>query len=164
MTAPTTDPTSTTSEHRSRIVVGVDGSEGSDTALGWALRQARLLDADLDVVAAWDFEAKFTTGFNPAWPNDAEHLASAATTLAENSIAKALAGDARPDRLTVHAIQGSAALVLTEHARGADLLVIGTRGRGGFTKLLLGSVSTACVKHATCPTVVVPAGTTPTTS
>lgn len=141
---------------RPRIVVGTDGSPGAQTALRWAFDQAELQGADLDVVVAWDFAAKWATGFNPEWPQDADHLASDARTVAEASVTALLGDRARPDWLHVHAEQGPPALALTERARGAELLVVGSRGRGGFSKLLLGSVSTACVQHATCPVVVVP--------
>jgi nucleotide-binding universal stress UspA family protein len=142
---------------RHRIVVGTDGSAGAQRALRWAFDQATLQGADLDLVIAWDFAARWATGFNPEWPQDADHLTSDAVTVADASVTALLGHRARPDWLHVHADQGPPALVLTERSRGADLLVVGSRGRGGFSRLLLGSVSSACVQHATCPVVVVPA-------
>lgn len=142
---------------RRRIVVGNDGSPGAQTALGWAVAQAERDDADLDVVVAWDFVAKWANSYDAAWPGDADHLAADATTVGDTAVAAVLGGRARPDWLHVRAVQGPPALVLTQASRGADLLVVGSRGTGGFAKLLLGSVSSACVRHATCPTVVVPA-------
>lgn len=150
-TTPDSDPTP-----RQRIVVGTDGSAGAQRALRWAYEQATLRGADLDVVVAWDFVAKWTSGFNPEWPQDADHLAADARSVADASISALLGDRSRPDWVHVHADQGPAALVLTERSRGSDLLVVGSRGRGGFSKLLLGSVSSACVQHATCPVVVVP--------
>lgn len=141
---------------RRRIVVGTDGSAGAQKALRWAFDQAELQGADLDVVVAWDFIAKWATGFNREWPQDADHLTSDAVSVADASVVAMLRGRSRPEWLRVHADQGPAALALTERSRGADMLVVGTRGRGGFSKLLLGSVSSACVQHATCPVVVVP--------
>ncbi len=141
---------------RHRIVVGTDGSAGAQKALRWAYAQAELQGAELDVVVAWDFVAKWVTGVNPEWPQDADHLSSDARSVADASISALLGDRARPEWLHVHADQGTPALVLTERSRGADLLVVGSRGRGGFSKLLLGSVSSACVQHATCPVVVVP--------
>lgn len=139
-----------------RIVVGTDGSAGADTALRWAIAHAERCDAELEVVVAWDFVANWAVGANPAWPNDASHLQADAETLGERAVTAALDGRSRPAWLHVVALQGTPALALTERARDADLLVVGTRGRGGFSKLVLGSVSSACVQHSMCPTVVVP--------
>ena len=143
---------------RPRVMVGIDGSPSADVALRWAYDEAVLRDADLEVVVAWDFVAKWAVGFNPEWPEDADHLAADATTVGDKAVNLILGGAARPHWITVHAVQGSPAFVLTEHARTADLLVVGARGRGGFAKLRLGSVSTACLHHAACPIVVIPSG------
>lgn len=149
-------PSDAPTERRARVVVGTDGSAGSETALRWAIAYAEQCDSELEVLVAWDFVAQWAAGANPAWPNDAAHLEADAVTLGERSVAAALDGRTRPAWLHVVAVQGTPALALTERARGADLLVVGSRGRGGFSKLVLGSVSKACVQHATCPTVVVP--------
>ncbi len=152
-----TDPETTSqSTARRRIVVGTDGSRGAQTALRWAFEHAEMQGADLEVVTAWDFSAKWATGFNPEWPQDADHLASDARTVADAAVDALLAGRERPGWLRTVVAQGPPALVLTEQSRGADMLVVGSRGRGGFSKLLLGSVSGACVQHAASPVVVVP--------
>lgn len=156
--AMTNDATESATKPRPRVVVGIDASPASDEALRWAFEEAVRRDANLEVVIAWDFVAKWAVGFNPEWPEDADHLSADATTAADKAVDRLLAGEPRPNWLTVHAVRGTAALVLTEHARHADLLVVGSRGRGGFSKLLLGSVSNACVHHASCPIVVIPTG------
>ncbi len=148
----------TSSSTRPRIVVGIDGSDGGQEALRWAYEQATLRDADLEVVVAWDFVAKWAVGYNPEWPEDRDHLEHDAITVADKAVSQLLDGRPKPPWLTVVAVQGMPAYVLTERARGADLLVVGSRGRGGFAKLLLGSVSNACVHHASCPIVVIPVG------
>lgn len=145
--------------HQPRIVVGVDGSSDAVAALRWAYDEASRKNAALEVVVAWDFIAKWAVGFNPAWPEDADHLRADAETVGDKAVNEVLGASPRPHWLTVHAIQGSPAFVLTERAREADLLVVGARGRGGFAKLRVGSVSNACVHHAACPIVVIPSGT-----
>lgn len=152
------EATETAPKNRPCIVVGIDGSPGADEALQWAFDEAQRRDADLEVIVVWDFLAKWAVGFNPEWPEDSDHLAADATTVGDRAVNKVLGGQARPSWLTVQAIQGSPAYVLTERARHADLLVVGARGRGGFAKLRLGSVSSACVHHTACPIVVIPAG------
>lgn len=148
------------SSRPTRIVVGVDGSAGADEALAWALEQAELSGAELEVVVAWDFVAKWAVGFNPEWAEDAEHIGADAVTMGDKAVKRVLGEKARPDWVTVRAEQGSPAFRLVERSRGAALLVVGARGRGGFSTLVLGSVSNACVHHAACPVVVVPTGST----
>jgi len=130
-----------------RIVVGVDGSPTSTDALCWAVRQARLTGAELEAVTAWSYPTSY--GFpviaNVDWEQGAR------TTL-DQALEAALGKDADVRRKVV---EGHAARVLTETAAGADLLVVGSRGHGGFTGLLLGSVSEHVVTHAPCPVVVV---------
>ena len=154
--AMTNDETETTPARRPRIVAAVDGSAGADEALRWAFDEAVLRDADLEVVIVWDFTYKWAVGYNSEWPEDSDHLQHDAMTVADKAVNQLLGDRPRPDWLTVHALQGTPAYVLTEHAQHDDLLVVGSRGRGGFAKLLLGSVSNACVHHAACPIVVIP--------
>jgi nucleotide-binding universal stress UspA family protein len=136
----------------SRITVGVDGSPEARTALLYALEEGRLRGADVEVVLA----------YSPL-PYLAEDVAlrhEGATGLqAEEQLRKEVeaATAAFPGvTVTTRAILGSAAQALLAAAEGADLLVVGSRGRGGFSGLLLGSVSQQCVHHARCPVVVVP--------
>jgi nucleotide-binding universal stress UspA family protein len=136
-----------------RIVVGVDGSEPSEHALRWAQFIAQAAGSSLEVVAAWEPFPSFgwigagwepvPAGWNP--PQDAEEILTAA-------IDKVL--EHRPAGLRLTVREGNAAKVLLEVSEGARMLVIGSRGHGGFTGLLLGSVSTACTAHATCPVLV----------
>lgn len=139
-----------------RIVVGVDGSEGARRALAWAVDEAERWDATLVVVNAWSMPVMAApTGLAPmpVLPESGELEGSAGALLDE--VVRAAVGD-RPVRVERAVVEGSAAQVLLDAAAGADLLVVGSRGHGGFLGLLLGSVSQHCTHHAACPIVVVP--------
>jgi nucleotide-binding universal stress UspA family protein len=134
-----------------RIVVGIDGSESSVKALREARRLADALRAPLEAVAVWqqshsmyDFYQS-QSGWTPE--KDIEKLLRDA--------ADAAFGSDYPERFTMSTLQGPAAKALIRHSVGAEMLVLGSRGHGGFAGLLLGSVSTACVAHATCPVLIV---------
>lgn len=134
-----------------RIVCGVDGSEGSRQALAWAVEEARLRDARLDVVHAW--HEPYVGGYPYTIASfDPGEWEASARQLLERALSEVDAGGVAVEKLVVHDV---AARALIEAAKGADLLVVGTRGRGGFSGLLLGSVSSHVVHHAPCPTVVV---------
>jgi nucleotide-binding universal stress UspA family protein len=140
-----------------RVVVGVDGSANSRRALAWALEEARLRNACLDVVHAW--EPARIVGFG-ALAGGAVELGGSpheeqATLLLDEMIAAASTEDL-PTPIDAIAVRGSAAWALLETAKGADLIVVGSRGRGGFAGLLLGSVSQQVAQHAPCPVVIVP--------
>ena len=134
-----------------RIVVGVDGSSHSEEALRWALGQARLTGQPVEVVTSWSIPVSFGEGAGPLmgidWRGDA-------TRTLENSVANVVdSPDA--DRVSQRAVEGHPAKVLVDAAADAALLVVGSRGRGGFTGMLLGSVSQHVVARAACPVVVV---------
>ncbi len=133
-----------------RIVVGVDGSESSNAALRWAIRQAELTGASVDAVTAWRFPAAY--GLAPVTDigTDFEGIAKGILTEALAEVCT-LAPEVvvRPQ-----VAEGHAADVLLRAAHGAGLLVVGSRGHGGFTSALLGSVSLYCVAHAHCPVLV----------
>lgn len=137
-----------------RIVVGIDGSTASDAALGWALEQARRTGDDVQVVHVWHYPE--IGGLLTANPFELQHdelQADAAHVLRAAIERVGPPADVRVDPVLA---MGRAAEVLLRAAADADLLVLGSRGRGGFTGLLLGSVSQHCVQHAPCPVVVVP--------
>lgn len=140
------------------VVVGVDGSEGALDALRFAARQARETGARLRVVCAWHVPpaAYGAGGLVPPWDPRKAFRDAAAETI-EEAIA-ALGADAEGVEVERVVAEGQAAKVLVEASRDADLLVVGSRGRGGFTGLLLGSVSQECAHHAPCPVVIVPPG------
>jgi nucleotide-binding universal stress UspA family protein len=140
---------------KQRIVVGVDGSDTSLLALSWAAAEAELRNATLDVVHAWTETAVGAGTHASAFSVDLDGARAAADAALDDAIDAAALPDGA--RLVRHAIMGPGAAVLLEIATGADLLVVGTRGRGGVAGLLLGSVSHDCIKAATCPVVVVPA-------
>lgn len=134
-----------------RIVVGVDGSESSVKALREARRLADALGAPLEAVAVWqqshsmyDFYQS-QSGWTPE--KDIEKLL--------RDTADAAFGSNRPARFTMSMLQGAPTRALIRHSAGAEMLVLGSRGHGGFAGLLLGSVSSACVAHATCPVLIV---------
>lgn len=139
-------------QHRGRIVVGVDGSPGSEHALRWAMDDARARHLDVEAVHAWNEPVSIYPANLYAEPGS--YQAAGAKVLAH---ALAVAGPAGEGlELTSRLMEGDAATALLEASSDAELLVVGSRGRGGFTGLLLGSVSRTCLHLATTPIVVVP--------
>jgi nucleotide-binding universal stress UspA family protein len=134
---------------RGLIVVGVDGSENSRQALRWALEEARLRQARVRVVHAW--------WMYPMLADEMEepHLTDDASGAVQKFVAETLGeqDDVEVEAVAVQGQQASAALV--DAAKDAELLVVGSRGAGGFSSLLLGSVSQQCAQHAPCPVAIV---------
>ena len=139
-----------------RIVVGVDGSPSSRTALAWAVRQAELTGTSVDAITAWHYPV-MVGGY--AWApvsalDESADFAAIAATELNNTISQTVAPDSLV-KISTSVQEGNAAQVLLEAADGADLLVVGSRGHGGFAGALLGSVSQHCAHHAPCPLVII---------
>jgi nucleotide-binding universal stress UspA family protein len=139
-----------------RVVVGIDGSEAAGRALTWAVEEARLRQASLEVVHAWQMPGASgypLTGVSvdPSLFADAARatLDSAMHHIDETGLVKPAESILRG---------GRAASVILEAAKGADLVVVGSRGLGELSGPILGSVSHRVVHHASCPVVVIPAG------
>jgi len=143
-----------------RIVVGVDGSEESKRALRWAAAEAKLRGAALRVVHAWTFPyIAAGPGLDPVLDAQMiEDVRRNAEELVQHELA-ALGDEAAGVDVERVVVEGAPAPALIEAARGSDLLVVGSRGHGGFSGLLLGSVSQQCSHHAPCPLVIVRART-----
>ncbi len=139
------------------IVVGVDGSENSHSALEWAVREAALTHAPLTVLTVHQVAASHWTGSPVIYPADQPEVETS-RTLADEAVRKATSqlGEAQPSAVTVQAVSGLPAMELVNASRDADLVVVGSPGGGGFASLLMGSVSNQVVHHAACPVVVVP--------
>lgn len=133
-----------------RIVVGVDGSEASKTALQWSAHQAELTEAELEVVIAW--RPPVTYGF-AVDTSDVDFETQARDTV--NRLVEEVLGADTSLSVTKRVIRGHPAPVLIEAADRAALLVVGSRGHGAFEEMLLGSTSLHCVHHANCPVLVV---------
>lgn len=138
-----------------RIVVGVDGSASATRALRWAADEARLRQLPLHVVHAWMVPFVEPGGLSGG-PMVIGIVEEASRKLLEEAVASI---DSAHLPAPVHGtlVCGGAAGALLQNAEGAELLVVGARGHGGFAGLLLGSVSDQVVRHAPCPVVVVPA-------
>jgi nucleotide-binding universal stress UspA family protein len=139
------------------VVVGVDHSAGAKEALRFALTEARLLNASLRAIHTW--QPPYTGGgfgfTESAYRADElSELRSAAETALDSTIEETIP-DVGEDEIERRVIVGAPAGVLVEQSRGVDLLVVGSRGLGGFRGLLLGSVSQQCAQHAACPVVIV---------
>jgi nucleotide-binding universal stress UspA family protein len=133
------------------VVAGVDGSQASLRALHWAVEHARRTDATLRVVTAWEWPILFgpvifTESFDPKADAERTQVHALEQELGEGS----------PVKLEALVVEGRPAPTVLDASDDAELLVVGSRGRGAFAGMLLGSVSEHCVHHATCPVVVVP--------
>lgn len=143
-----------------RIVVGIDGSHGSAAALRWALEEARLRGVEVHAVMAWQQPAAIGASSGTTYslgvdPSSATQLVLAAVVEAEIERLRATRGEECSVVITCETLEGNAAATLIRAASGASLLVVGTRGHGGFVGAMLGSVSHHVVAHAQCPVVVV---------
>ncbi len=132
------------------VVVGIDGSDASLAALRQATTIAEALNAPLRVVTTWYIPKMLEGGFAmDGWSpeHDAQEILS-------DSLEKAFHGNP-PPHLTSDVIEGPPARVLLDESSRAQMLVVGSRGHGGFAGLLVGSVSSACAQHARCPVLIV---------
>ena len=137
-----------------RIVAGVDGSASSLAALLWAVRQAELAGATVEAVIAWRYPVlPVPVGPAPVAAIDPAEFEKAADRTVTEAI-HAVVGSGSNVQVSAQVRDGDAAQVLIHAAEDADLLVVGSRGHGGFTEALLGSVSQHCVHHAQCPVVI----------
>jgi nucleotide-binding universal stress UspA family protein len=133
-----------------RVVVGVDGSKPSQRALRWGAYLAATFGAGLDAVSAWEFPSTYGWGQIPSdWDPDQDMSKALDATIKE------VFGDQPPAGLRRLVNEGGAAKVLLDASRGAIMLVVGSRGHGGFAGLLLGSVSSNVAEHASCPVLVI---------
>ncbi|AOY70812.1 universal stress protein [Arthrobacter sp. VKM Ac-2550] len=133
-----------------QVVVGLDGSDGSRAALDWAVSEARLRRGKVRAVTAWQPPAVTAGMEGLIW--DPASFEAAAKNEQTRALKRVPAEDVPISRLLV---QGSPAAALLDASKDADLLVVGSRGLGGFSGLLLGSVSTHLIHHAVCPVLVV---------
>jgi nucleotide-binding universal stress UspA family protein len=141
----------------SRIIVGIDGSPHSQRALEWAVHEAAVRKVPLSVITVYKTVIGYWGGA-VVFPEDPA-LADKARAAAQEATDKALAlaGEFRPANVTVEAVCGIPAEELIRASKDADMIVVGSRGTGGFSRLLLGSVGTQLTHHAHCPVVVIPA-------
>jgi nucleotide-binding universal stress UspA family protein len=144
-------------DHSGRIVVGVDGSAGSKTALKWAMTQARLTGATVEAVTTWQDQVMYgmTYGWAPL-PLAGDSVATVMGKVLDDTITEVSAQLPQPVTILPRVVEGNPAQVLLAAATGADMLVVGSRGHGTFVGIVLGSVSQHCVQHAPCPVVVIP--------
>jgi nucleotide-binding universal stress UspA family protein len=139
------------------IVVGVDGSRGSRTALRWALAQAWLTGTTVEAVAAWQQPATYDYSYGSIpFPSPGDSIAVNAEKALTETVADVVGTADRPVHVRTTVAHGPATQVLLKAAAGADLLVVGSRGHGAFAGMLLGSVSQHCTQNAPCPVVVIP--------
>ena len=137
------------------VIVGVDGSPPSTSALAWAARYAHAAGASLRAVLAWHYPS--AAGLPPVG-HTPEPVRSQVEESRYEILDKAIESACRDlpamqvDRKVIY---GHPAQALIDESRNADLLVVGSKGHGGFTGMMLGSVSTHCVHHASCPVTVV---------
>ena len=140
------------------IIVGIDGSVHSRRALQWALDEAAIRHVPLTVLTVNQAVAGIS-GNPVGYPGDKERTEKARDVAQEetDSLLASMAAESRPPSVTVRAVSGLPSEALLDAAAGADMIVVGSRGAGGFKRLLMGSVSTQVSHHAQCPVVVIPA-------
>jgi len=138
------------------IIVGVDGSGHSQRALEWAMKEAAIRNAPLTVLAVHEAVAGYFGGVS-FYPDDAERT-QAVRRAVQAETDKALAGleGPHPESVTVTAVHGFPVEEIIKAGGHADMIVLGSRGAGGFTQLIMGSTATQVAKHAPCPVLIVP--------
>ena len=141
---------STAASQTGRIVVGFDGSDSSTEALAWAVRQAVLTDSTLELVMTWEWPNSY--GWAVPIPDDFDPESDVRKVL--DTAAAEIQADQPDLKLESRLISGHPAPALVEASKGADLLVVGSRGHGEFVGMLVGSVSEYCVTNAHCPVLV----------
>jgi nucleotide-binding universal stress UspA family protein len=143
----------------SGVIVGIDGSHNSSQALEWAMAEAALRNADLTVITVNSVPASYWSLQPATMPGDEERVEEMRKS-AQDAVEKAAAalGGKQPKSVAVVAISGFPAKTLVDTSASADLMVVGSRGGGGFGELFLGSICSQVVHHAKCPVVVVPTG------
>jgi nucleotide-binding universal stress UspA family protein len=138
-----------------KIVVGVDGSKGSTEALHFAIDEARLRGAILRAVMAWCTDTMEYSGAGRFGPGGDPNVDKKSAQTELDHILDAVSARASGVRVEGLLSLGQPARVLIDEAQNAELLIVGSRGHGGFAGLLLGSVSHQCALHASCPVVIV---------
>ncbi|GAA2136491.1 MULTISPECIES: universal stress protein [Arthrobacter] len=134
------------------VVVGVDGSTESQAALDWGIQEAKLRNGQVIVLASWHYPY-VTDAAGQAW--DYAGFERDAQTILNDELER-VADQGVP--VTGRLVEGNAAAALVEASREADLLIVGSRGLGGFTGMLLGSVSSQLAHHARCPLLIIRTG------
>jgi nucleotide-binding universal stress UspA family protein len=132
-----------------RIVVGIDGSEESVTALRRGIRIANALNTSIEAVSTWRIPAAYAMG------GDAEYSPLDDANAILSGAAKSVFGAKNPQWFTTATFEGNAADILIEQSRGAEMLIVGSRGHGGIAGVLLGSVSAMVAEHAHCPVLII---------
>ena len=138
------------------ILVGIDGSDNSRKALEWAVREAGLRGTSLTVLAVHQVASNHWTGDPERYAQDAPET-EAVRQAAEDAVQKAVnqVGGPGPASVTVRAVSGVASHELVAASADADLVVVGSRGGGGFARMVLGSVSSQVASHSAAPVVVI---------
>lgn len=139
------------------IVVGVDGSESAGSALRWALEEGAVRGVPVHVLYVWTRPGVSSPAVPEPGPGEA---ANALLGGVMSRVGDVLRARTPASPVTSQTVEGRPAAVLIDQATDAQLLVVGTRGSGGFAGLLLGSVSHQCTAHAFCPVVVIHDATT----
>jgi nucleotide-binding universal stress UspA family protein len=135
---------------QARIVVGVDGSRHSEDALRWAAQLAGVYGARLEVVSAWEYPQTYGWATVPEDWRPGDDMQKVLT----ETVGRVF-GNQQPSGLELRVVEGGAAKVLIDASQGALMLLVGSRGHGGFTGLLLGSVSANAAEHAHCPVLII---------
>jgi len=141
------------------VTVGLDGSAHSERTLAWAVAEAAVRNAPLTVLAVHEVASNHWTGHPVIYPGDQpelEKMRLAVQELTQKAVDQA--GEPGAASVTVRAVSGLPAVELINASRDCDLIVVGSRGGGGFAKLMLGSVSSQVVHHAHCPVAVISGG------
>jgi nucleotide-binding universal stress UspA family protein len=140
-----------------RIVVGIDDSEVAAVALRWALAEGVLRQATVEVVHSWSPPlSALPFGATLVIPVDEAAIDSAARASVDDLVDTALSEmDETPPEVLRTILPGGPSTTLVDVSEGADMLVVGSHGRTGLKRMMLGSVAMACVNHAPCPVVVV---------